>query len=83
MYLRGRENIAKRVLIHTAGFNIGLMMRIKYGLRKPRSLTAGADALFLWLVDRLGAFLWLVGPVATLLPSLRPAPERKPALFAA
>lgn len=83
VYLRGRENIAKRVLIHTAGFNIGLMMRIKYGLRKPRSLTAGADALFLWLVDRLGAFLWLVGPVATLLPSLRPAPERKPALFAA
>jgi len=40
LYLRGRENIAKRALIHAGGFNIGLMMRVKYGLRKPRSLPA-------------------------------------------
>ncbi len=47
LYLRGRENIAKRVLIHAAAFNVGLMMRVKYGLRKPRSLSAKACAAVL------------------------------------
>ena len=42
LHLRGRENIAKRVLVHAAGFNVGLLMRRRYGLRKPRSLTAKA-----------------------------------------
>ena len=44
LYLRGRENVAKRVLAHAAAFNVGLMMRVRYGLRKPRSLTARAAA---------------------------------------
>ena len=44
LHLRGRENIAKRVLVHAAGFNMGLLMRVKYGLRKPRSLSAAAAA---------------------------------------
>ena len=55
LYLRGRENIAKRVLIHVAGFNLGLMMRVKYGLRKPRSMGRSACALFLAIVR----CLWL------------------------
>jgi transposase len=59
LYLRGRENIAKRVLIHAAGFNIGLMMRVRYGLRKPRSMGRWACALFLALVR----CLWLVWTV--------------------
>jgi transposase len=46
LYLRGRENIAKRVLIHAAGCNIGIMMRVKYGLRKPRSHSGGGFGLF-------------------------------------
>ena len=41
LYLKSRENIAKRVLIHAAGFNIGLLMRVKYGLRKPRNAGRG------------------------------------------
>ena len=45
LYLRGRDNIAKRVLIHAAGFNIGLMMRVHYVLPKPRSGSATAAAL--------------------------------------
>jgi transposase len=49
LYLRGRENIAKRVLIHAAGCNIGIMMRVKYGLRKPRSHAGGGFALFFGL----------------------------------
>jgi transposase len=39
LHLRGRENIAKRVLIHTAGFNLGMLMRVKFGLLKPRRLS--------------------------------------------
>jgi len=35
----------QRVLIHAAGFNVGLLMRVRYGLRKPRSCSAAACAL--------------------------------------
>ena len=44
LHLRGRENVAKRVLIHAAAFNVGLLMRVKYGLAKPRSLGGKAAA---------------------------------------
>jgi len=42
LHLRHRDNIAKRVLIHVAGFNLGLLMRLKYGLVKPRRLHQAA-----------------------------------------
>jgi len=50
LHLRHRENIAKRVLIHVAGFNLGLLMRVRYGLRKPRGLVGRVFALIvdLW-----------------------------------
>ena len=50
LHLRKRENIAKRVLMHVAGFNLGLLMRVKYGLLKPRRLRDAADRAFLWLM---------------------------------
>ena len=59
LHLRGRENIAKRVMMHAAGFNIGLMMRVKYGLRKPRSMGRSACALILALQRWLGSH-WMV-----------------------
>jgi transposase len=59
LHLRGRENIAKRVLIHVAGFNIGLMMRVAYGLRKPRSMGRSACALILGLMRWLWS-MWMV-----------------------
>jgi transposase len=62
LHLRGRDNIAKRVLIHAAAFNVGLMMRLKYALRKPRSLGAAAAALrapTLGLVRRLASIRML------------------------
>jgi transposase len=46
LHLRRRDNVAKRVLIHAAGFNLGLMMRVRYGLAKPRGLAKGANAVF-------------------------------------
>jgi transposase len=44
LHLTKRDNVAKRVLIHVAGFNLGLMMRVKYGLAKPRGLAGAAFA---------------------------------------
>lgn len=36
LHLRGRENIMKRLLVHGAGFNLGLVMRKRFGVGKPR-----------------------------------------------
>jgi transposase len=52
LHLRGRDNITKRVLIHAAAFNVGLLMRLKYGLSKPRSLGRAAACALLLLVIR-------------------------------
>ena len=37
-HLRGHENILKRMLVHGAGFNLGLLMRSRFGHGTPRSL---------------------------------------------
>jgi transposase len=49
-HLRGRANILKRLLIHTAGFNLGLLMRQLIGLGTPRGLQGrlGAALAALW-----------------------------------
>jgi transposase len=65
LYLRGRENIAKRVLIHAAGCNIGIMMRVKYGLRKPRSHSAGGFAPYFGLGRLLSRGLEAFGEILT------------------
>lgn len=36
LYLKGRENVLKRLLVHAAGFNLGLVMRQMLGFGKPR-----------------------------------------------
>jgi transposase len=38
LYLRGRENILKRLLVHGAGFNLALVMRSLVDVGKPRQL---------------------------------------------
>ena len=94
VYLRGRENVAKRVLVHAAGFNIGLLMRLRYGLGKPRSLSAKAAAaaaacraLVLALVaplqrlrTHLAAIGVAIGPADF---QRRPVSRREPSLTAA
>src|SRR5271169_6048236 len=65
LYLKGRENSAKRVLIHAAGFNIGLMMRVKYGLRKPRNMGEGVFAAFLALMERVWTIWIALGSVVS------------------
>jgi transposase len=43
-HLRGHPNILKRLLIHVAGFNLGLVMRRLFGIGKPRRLQDGQAA---------------------------------------
>ena len=42
LHLRGRTNILKRLVVHGAGFNLGLYMRSVIGVGKPRQLTLAA-----------------------------------------
>jgi transposase len=51
-HLRGRENIWKRLIVHAAGFNLGLLLRSIIGIGKPRrlqDLPGRILALILWL----------------------------------
>jgi len=50
VHLRGRENILKRVLIHVAGFNLSLVLRLMTGKGTPRGLQDLAKAYFLTLI---------------------------------
>ena len=44
-WLRGRENIHKRYLIHVAGFNLGILMRALFGRGTPREAAGVKNAL--------------------------------------
>jgi transposase len=44
-HLRGHTNILKRLLIHAAGFNLGLVMRTVFGAGTPRGLQGTLQAL--------------------------------------
>ncbi|PRP90117.1 hypothetical protein ENSA5_67350 [Enhygromyxa salina] len=45
-HLRRHDNILKRVLIHNAGYNLGLLMRKTFGVGTPRSLQGRLAAFF-------------------------------------
>jgi transposase len=53
VHLRGRENILKRLLIHIAGFNLSLMLRMMTGKGTPRGVQDLAVAYFLTLIALL------------------------------
>jgi len=50
-HLRGTTNILKRVLVHTSGFNLGLLMRRLIGVGTPRGLQGRVAALITSLVS--------------------------------
>lgn len=52
-HLRGHPNILKRLLIHVAGFNLGLVMRQLIGIGKPRRMQDGLGAALLGLLDSI------------------------------
>ncbi len=43
-WLRGRENLHKRYLIHVSGYNLGLIMRLLTGAGTPREFRAKVSA---------------------------------------
>jgi transposase len=45
LFLRGRQNILKRLLIHVCGFNLGLLMRKLVGNGTPRGMKGGVLSL--------------------------------------
>jgi transposase len=45
-HLRGHDNIAKRLLIHVGGSNLGLVMRKLIGIGKPRRLQGLLSSIF-------------------------------------
>jgi transposase len=56
-WLRGRENLQKRYLVHVAGYNLGLIMRLMVGAGTPRGLLAGGSAYLLAFAPADGAAL--------------------------
>ena len=48
-WLRGRDNVQKRYLIHISGYNLGLIMRLLTGFGTPRRW-ADANIAIIWLI---------------------------------
>jgi len=46
-WLRGRQNVHKRYLIHVAGYNLGILMRALFGAGTPKEAAAIWDAVFI------------------------------------
>ncbi len=59
-WLRGRENLRKRYLVHVAGYNLGLLLRLLVGAGTPREFVARASAHLLVLLTAEGAALILL-----------------------
>jgi hypothetical protein len=59
-WLRGRENVHKRYLIHVAGHNLGLLMRLLIGAGTPREAAARSQA---WLMVLLTPKAVIIGVV--------------------
>ena len=58
-WLRGCENLHKRYLVHVAGYNLGLIMRLLVGAGTPREFLAGTSAhlMLLTTTDALNGIL--------------------------
>ena len=54
-WLRGSENLHKRYLVHVAGYNLGLIMRLLFGAGTPREFVTQIWACLLLLMTADGA----------------------------
>jgi hypothetical protein len=59
-WLRGRDNIHKRYLIHVAGYNLGLIMRLLTSAGTPREFQARLSACLAALILPNGCPLLLL-----------------------
>lgn len=58
-HLRSHEKIIKRLLVHSAGCNLGLLLRALGGIGKPRRLQDGLGAFAAAITDVLRSF-WML-----------------------
>ena len=77
VYLRGHPNILKRLLVHVAGLNLGLLLRQVIGVGTPRGLQ-GRAAAGVWAL--IGLFVGLRSGLERLLTRFRPNSARITAL---
>ena len=75
VHLRRHPNILKRLLVHVAAFNLGLVMRKLFGKGTPRGLQGYRAALFLAILQRLSE-IWALRRA---LENFMMAPRRSPA----
>jgi transposase len=74
VHLRGHDNILKRLLIHIAGYNLSLVLRLTIGKGTPRGLQDLAISCFAALILLREAYLDLQ-PVSILLEPVRSDPK--------
>ena len=79
-WLQGRENLQKRYLVHVAGYNLGLIMRLLVGAGTPREFLAGASVHLVTLAITAGATLAILTvaagtEVTMLVVSFQPKPH--------
>ena len=58
--MRGRENIHKRYLVHIAGHNLGILMRLLIGAGTPREAAARGLAYLLFVYSEQAVAIILV-----------------------
>jgi transposase len=76
VYLRGRENVLKRVLIHVGALNLSLLMRQQFGKGTPRGLQGlSAESLLMWLRLCIAVLKWIAWEDAFEPTFMLPAPE--------
>ena len=63
-WLRDRENLHERYLIHAADYNFGLIMRLLTGAGTPREFQARASACLVTTISTTGGLLALLIVVA-------------------
>jgi len=61
VHLRGHTNILKRLLIHTGGLNLGLLMRQLMGVGTPRGVQRRLSAILAALLALIGSLRELAG----------------------
>ena len=78
-WLRGRENVHKRYLIHVAGFNLGILMRALFGAGTPKEASnAGTTAMIIVQTDEALAIILTheaKGEIATLVIAINLMPD--------
>ncbi|MCY1071168.1 transposase [Nannocystis sp. RBIL2] len=79
VHVRGHDNILKRLVIHAAGFNLSLIMRMVHGIGKPKALQGLRAALSAVIVAVLTLLRWLralFGRGSQQIPTKARPPER-------